>query len=289
MDVVNEYSNITQTDIDSMQETLDAQRRGYHQVTLTEMDTTTIPQVAAGSMVEVGGSLYEAGSAESISGSASSGINYIYLVPGTDIVTPTWTTTAPTWSDAKQGWYGTGGSAGYRYIEFSVDYDGASSYDEKRFLDKRVFEKTLINVGLTTSYFPSSSYANLNFDKTIIDRKSEYNLSTDLFTVQQDGYYILHLQLFVSTNTSEGLQFGFSKSALPTSTTDTNILAFGDSDQTISGTVSLQHTFSITTKVYLDKNDVIYPFSKATGTNSAQLFGDNTRYNCTYMTVEQII
>ena len=35
MDIVNDYSNVSQDDIDNMQETLDGQRRGYHQVTLT--------------------------------------------------------------------------------------------------------------------------------------------------------------------------------------------------------------------------------------------------------------
>ena len=133
MILINTYSNVGQTDIDNMQLVTDDQRRGYHQVTLTEMDTTTIPQVAAGSMAEVGGALYEAQSNESISGSASTGTNYIKLVPGTGVVTPTWTTTAPTWSDAKQGWYGTVASAGHRYLNFSMEYDGASAYTNKRY------------------------------------------------------------------------------------------------------------------------------------------------------------
>ena len=211
---INNYAN-GDTNFDEIMSTLDTQRYGYHALTLTEFDTTTIPQIAAGSIIEVGGSLFQFTSAETISGSASDGNAYIYMVPtsgtasgattdatgyatstttitlasagtGTilvgDYVTfagdtvkykvtsgdadvsnggtitidspglltaipasataitvyagkvvPTWTNTAPTWSDSKQGWYGTGGSAGYRYANYKMTKSG-SSYSNKSFL-----------------------------------------------------------------------------------------------------------------------------------------------------------
>jgi len=77
---------------------------GYIQCSLTEWDTGTVPQLAAGSKIELNGSYITFGSNESITGSPSSGyINYIYL--DSAAYTLSWSTTAPTWSDAKQGWY----------------------------------------------------------------------------------------------------------------------------------------------------------------------------------------
>ena len=77
---------------------------GYIRCSLTEWDTGTVPQLAAGSKAELNGSYITFGSNESITGSPSSGyINYIYL--DSAAYTLSWSTTEPTWSDAKQGWY----------------------------------------------------------------------------------------------------------------------------------------------------------------------------------------
>lgn len=193
MDLVNTYTNVGEAILDNMQLTTDYQRRGYHQVTLTEMDTTTIPQVAAGSMVEVGGSLYEADSNESISGSASSGTNYIYLVPGSSIVTPTWTTTAPTWSDAKQGWYGTGGSAGYRSIG-QVEYDGASAYYKKAYLEKplkEIFYSDSDNTERTTTSLTYTTDSNMELTfNTEIDEVWDIKFCGEFKAIDAyNGYY----------------------------------------------------------------------------------------------------
>ena len=86
--------------------------KGYNALTLTHMSDTTVPAIAAGSAIEVNGVLVQSLTETAISGSPSDGVVYIYI-NGT---TPTFTNTAPTWSDLKQGWYGTGGSANYRYV-----------------------------------------------------------------------------------------------------------------------------------------------------------------------------
>jgi len=117
----NFYSNSDVSIIDLMN-TADSTFKGKHQVSLTNYDNTSLPAIAIGSIVENNGSLFEFTSETAISGSPSDGSVYIYLVPsgdpslGTATVTPTFTNTSPTWSDSKQGWYGTGGSANYRYI-----------------------------------------------------------------------------------------------------------------------------------------------------------------------------
>ena len=100
-------------------------RRGYIQVTFDSMaDGATAPKIAQGSVVVVAGAVYHCDADTSISGSASSGnTNYVRMVSGT----PTWTTVAPTWSDAQQGWYD--GTVAYRYIG-GCYYDG-STYDDR--------------------------------------------------------------------------------------------------------------------------------------------------------------
>jgi len=106
--------------------TADATFIGRHQVSLTNYDNTSLPAIAIGSIVENNGALFKFVVETAISGTAVDGTNYILLVPsgdpslGTANVTPTWSQTAPTWSDSKQGWYGTGGSANYRYLEFKI-------------------------------------------------------------------------------------------------------------------------------------------------------------------------
>lgn len=85
-------------------------RKGKLGLSLTNYDNNNLPQIASGSWAEVAGSIYQWSANDSISGTPSSGnINYIKLVPGgsgdSAYVTPTWTTSAPTWSDTYQGWY----------------------------------------------------------------------------------------------------------------------------------------------------------------------------------------
>jgi hypothetical protein len=116
---------IGDSNIQSVMLTLDKTFKGQHQVSLTNYDTTAESQVAAGSVIEIGGALYTFDSNESITGSPSDGTVYIMAVPAGDSVTCAYTNTAPTWSDSKQGWYGTGGTANNRYLEFFIIKSGS--------------------------------------------------------------------------------------------------------------------------------------------------------------------
>jgi hypothetical protein len=99
--------------------------KGYNALTLTHMSDTTVPAIAAGSAIEVNGVLIKSDTETAITGSPSDGVVYIYI-NGT---TPTFTNTAPTWSDSKQGWYGTGGAANYRYV--AGMWKATSAYSHK--------------------------------------------------------------------------------------------------------------------------------------------------------------
>lgn len=85
---------------------------GFMRLSLTEWATSTIPQIAAGSIVEVGGSMYSFASAVSIAGTPADGTMYIRMEPSGSDANPTWSAVAPSWDMAKNGWY----SGSYRYV-----------------------------------------------------------------------------------------------------------------------------------------------------------------------------
>ena len=137
-DKVNNYSQVD-SDILALQLTTDKTFKGYHQLTLTNYDNTTVPAIAAGSAIECNGALYKFDTEEAISttdpvtsAAVADGTVYVVIVPGATTCTAAFTATAPTWSDSKQGWYGTGGQANYRYIEYVCQKSGTSYYGKTR-------------------------------------------------------------------------------------------------------------------------------------------------------------
>jgi hypothetical protein len=128
--IINTYTQLD-TDILALQLTSDANFVGKHNVSLTNYDTTGVPAIAAGSIVECNGALFEFTADEAVTGTPSNGTVYIQIVPSTTTCTAAFTNTAPTWSDAKQGFYGTGAAANYRYLEFEMTRSSATVYSNK--------------------------------------------------------------------------------------------------------------------------------------------------------------
>jgi len=92
---------------------------GYQGISLTNMTATTEPQIAAGSKIEIAGAFFTFASNDSLNASSwtaatTAATAYIALTPsgtaGSQIVSGSWTSTAPEWSTSKQGWYTTTGS-----------------------------------------------------------------------------------------------------------------------------------------------------------------------------------
>lgn len=87
---------------------IEKQRLGYQAISLTEFSSDLEPEIAAGSKVEIGGALFEFVGNESITGWAGIGAGndvYIKLTVAGAAVTASFTTTPPTWSESKQGFY----------------------------------------------------------------------------------------------------------------------------------------------------------------------------------------
>jgi hypothetical protein len=137
---INNYSTID-NNIEELELTVD--KCFNDRLTLTEMDTTTVPEIAAGSRVEVGGAFFKFDANEAISTTdpvtgttVADGIVYVMLKPAVDglSITAVFTATAPTWSDAKQGWYGVTTYAGYKYAPIVMEKINITYFYKKNYL-----------------------------------------------------------------------------------------------------------------------------------------------------------
>lgn len=111
---------------------IDKERLGYCAISMTHFTDTAEPSIAAGSKVEIGGALYEFTGDETGTGwggVAVSNIAYFLLTPSGASVAWSYTTTAPTWDTAKQGWY-TGANRVFGFLW----KDSGGNYEKKTIL-----------------------------------------------------------------------------------------------------------------------------------------------------------
>lgn len=108
--------------------------KGHAATTLTNYDNDLLPQIAAGSRIEIGQELYEFNSNDNIGGNWAGIANdtqvYIMFEASGSTAGAFFETTAPVWDDSKQGWYGTGALAAYRYL-FRLYKDSSGNYTNK--------------------------------------------------------------------------------------------------------------------------------------------------------------
>jgi len=96
---------------------------------IDEYKTDDEPQLMEGSRIEVSGDIYIANSDESISGWSGVSVStqaYIKIVPAGSTATLEFTSTAPTWSETKKGWYN--GNDRYLYMVYK---DASGYYTDK--------------------------------------------------------------------------------------------------------------------------------------------------------------
>lgn len=211
-DRVNNYSQVD-SDILALQLTTDKTFKGYHQLTLTEYDTTTVPAIAAGSAIECNGALYKFDTEEAISttdpvtsAAVADGTVYVCIVPGATTCTAAFTATAPTWSDSKQGWYGTGGQANYRYSEYVI-YKATTSYSKQKRVNPQSNEiqplvKTVVSARLSTAQNSTADTMTAIFNSEILDTNSEYDTSNGKFTVKYSGYYLFSGVIYIDNSSA---------------------------------------------------------------------------------------
>lgn len=198
---LNTYA-IGDVDLTNIMTVLDQTRiGGVMQVSLTNLSNTTVPAIAAGSFLEVAGALYLVSTEEAISttdpvtsATVADGSIYIMAIPSGNSIAFSFTATAPTWSDIKQGWYGTGTYAGCRYV--GKVRKSSSSYENKKIIDSYaaaapVFKTEKVTVAVD---FNTKNCAYGNYIK--IDSISEKKIDTHnalsslgIFTAPVSGVY----------------------------------------------------------------------------------------------------
>lgn len=219
---------------------------GRDRVSLTEWATSTIPQVAIGSIFEAGGAYYSVDSNTSIGGSPTDGDCYILFNDGTS--TFQFTNTLPVWDSEKFGYYDT--STGYKALNFLVIKDSGSYYKKVEDFKNRILATPLkyFKAFLTAT----KSITTLNAWTTVksydtIEGNSEslFNNTTGYFTCNLTGIYAFtfkgyivpasgSVNIGVHRNDTEILTS--SKSSINKTPTDTAIILLNAGD-----TVSVSH------------------------------------------------
>ena len=156
---------------------------GYQGISLTDFDATTVSAIAAGSGVEIASAFFKAENDITIDASSWTAITtattaYLALTPsgtaGSQILSAEWTSTAPTWSTSKQGWYNAGETA---RIVISVYKDGTNSYSNKFILKP----------------FQGSELDNID-DSVYSTATSSFSSTTDgAYYILPRGYYVIKL------------------------------------------------------------------------------------------------
>lgn len=117
--------------------------RGKLRISLTHWDDTTVPAIAAGSVAECDGGLYEFLADEAISttdpitsATVADGIVYCMLIPSGGAVTAAFTATPPIWNALLHGWYcAESGFESCRYVagmtKASAAYSGKGFFNDR--------------------------------------------------------------------------------------------------------------------------------------------------------------
>jgi hypothetical protein len=155
-EIVTNPPSTPNTVSDSWQPLLDVNTMSYYglnRVTLTNWDSsTTIPEVAQGSAIDIDGSVARFTTDEAIGGSPADGVVYLKFVVSGAVVTPELTATAPTWYADKAGWYNVSGE---RYSGHRLEKTGTSYKYKSKILDNQtgLVSPPNMGVGLAGEYF----------------------------------------------------------------------------------------------------------------------------------------
>lgn len=163
--LVSDFS-IGDVNLDNIMLTMNKAYKGKMSLSLTKMDTTTVPAIAAGSWADNNGGLYKFDSEETISTTdpvtsttVVDGVVFIVLVPSGSSITAAFTATAPEWSDSKQGFYkNTVGSGNYRYVARCLK--ATASFTEKFVIEG--YYSFITGVHIDEAYIENLTVGNIN-------------------------------------------------------------------------------------------------------------------------------
>jgi hypothetical protein len=283
---VSNYS-VGDSSIDDVMLTLDQNNKGYIKLTLTEVNTTSIPLIEQGSVVEVDGALFKFTSNETPSGSPSDGTVYIKLVPdgGGTFVTAEYTNTMPTWNDDKQGWYTPATSE--RYVA-KFDKDTAS-YINKEIMTGRnssgqIMMQLLSSDGTQTNpILYQCTFNSVSNDE--IGDAAELKADNQTVQINAPGYYHIYWgfsSYYNGTPSAGGIFQAYARIAVSNSYEGGAYnIDGGDAHETIATAVyrSSSCNPSVSTVLYLSTNNELTFYctarSTATGLTAYGLSGND--------------
>lgn len=163
---------------------------GFQAISLTNMATSAESAIAAGSKLEIASAFFTWASAEAASGwSAITTANtaYIAVTPsgsaGSQVASAAYTSTAPVWSESKQGWYASAGSI-TRYVG-GVTKTATSSYEYPFILPTE--QKT--SVSLTGTAGAVMKYARYELGEWNMDTSGSYTLTSTVSNLRNKIVY----------------------------------------------------------------------------------------------------
>lgn len=170
---------------------VDSRFRGYSALTLTHMQDSVVPAIAAGSAIDLNGRLMFFDQETVISTidpmTGTTVVNgKIYIIINSGSSVPSFTATAPVWSPARQGWYGSGAQSQNRYVDCFI-IKNADSYNKYvNILDKIGF--SVFDSGGSVDVYGYSPLK-LSFDTEIFNFNSCF--SGGRFTPPRAGVYCI--------------------------------------------------------------------------------------------------
>lgn len=150
-------------------------QKGFYNIELTNMDTTSQPAIAGGSSIDIDGVVYVFDSEEAITGSPSDGIVYI-TITGAATATAAFTDTAlPDWDDDKKGFYG---GSGERYVA-SV-FKSSTNWKYKHIISDNNLESDFdINIEISERLSSSWEAGTIRQDSVFFFRRAYYEFESD--------------------------------------------------------------------------------------------------------------
>ena len=179
-DKINNYS-IGDNNFESVMLTLDQTFRNKH-----DCYSFSATALKAGSVIEINGSLYPVTQDVALPNMTSK--KYLMAVPSSaGTFTLLATSTAPTWSDTKQGFYGTSTTANYKYIAVK---EGTTiyKYNDRPFYVSAIYADALNMSGNITTA-GDITCDDITCDDIACDNIDAHTVVTDVITCGSQSFY----------------------------------------------------------------------------------------------------
>ena len=167
--------------------------RGFMRVSLTNFATTAASLIGTGSVFELAGSIYNNTTGTSIAlaaGTASANVAVYYVaIPSAGGTTCTFTmdSVAPTWVDAKQGFYASAASTS-RYLGGTY-LVSITSFSSKWLYNRDTAPSRMRATKDDAQSIPTSSATIVQYDDVVFDNLGEF--ASYRFTAKESGYYLV--------------------------------------------------------------------------------------------------